>query len=217
MRRYLAEAFKGVRGADATERVPPEIAEKMERVLKGEILLLPPNLCVWATMNTSDQSLFPSDSAFKRRWEWKYMPIHDAQKGYRIAIGADAYDWWDFLDKANALVQDVTDSEDKKLGYFFCKANPDGTIPLERFVGKVVFYLWNDVFKDDGFDREVFADGAGGRLLFKDFFNPDGSPKAEAVRQFLENLGVAKMSTDGDASVGASPAAGESVAEGASA
>ena len=243
LRRYLAEAFRDVRGAalaaagdsrppkgngaargdtrppsaDAQERVPPEIAEKMERVFKGEILLLPENLYIWATMNTSDQSLFPIDSAFKRRWEWKYMPIHDAQKGYRIAVGADAYDWWDFLDKANALVQDVTDSEDKKLGYFFCKASPDGTIPLERFVGKVVFYLWNDVFKDDGFDREVFADGTGGRLLFKDFFSPDGSPRGEAVRQFLENLGVGVVASSAGNAEGATtepPAGGAENVEG---
>lgn len=210
LRRYLAEAFRDVRGADAAKCVPSAVAEKLERVFKGEVLLLPENLYIWATMNTSDQSLFPIDSAFKRRWEWKYMPIHDAQKGYRIAVDADAYDWWDFLDKANALVEGCTDSEDKKLGYFFCKTNPDGTIPLERFVGKVVFYLWNDVFRDVGFDHEVFADGTGGRLLFKDFFSSDGSAKAEAVRRFLENLGVAKVSSDGDAS----PAAGEALAEG---
>ncbi|HBJ59471.1 MAG TPA: hypothetical protein DDY72_03245 [Verrucomicrobia bacterium] len=210
LRRYLAEAFRDVRGAGAAKCVPSAVAEKLERVFKGEILLLPENLYIWATMNTSDQSLFPIDSAFKRRWEWKYMPIHDAQKGYRIVVGADAYDWWDFLDKANALVEGCTDSEDKKLGYFFCKTNPDGTIPLERFVGKVVFYLWNDVFRDVGFDHEVFADGAGGRLLFKDFFSSDGSAKTEAVRRFLENLGVAKVSSDGDAS----PAAGEALAEG---
>ena len=210
LRRYLAEAFRDVRGADAAKCVPSAVAEKLERVFKGEILLLPENLYIWATMNTSDQSLFPIDSAFKRRWEWKYMPIHDAQKGYRIVVGADAYDWWDFLDKANALVEGCTDSEDKKLGYFFCKTNPDGTIPLERFVGKVVFYLWNDVFRDVGFDHEVFADGAGGRLLFKDFFSSDGSAKTEAVRRFLENLRVAKVSSDGDAS----PAAGEALAEG---
>jgi len=214
LRRYLAEAFRDVRGAGAAKCVPSAVAEKLERVFGGEVLLLPPNLCIWATMNTSDQSLFPIDSAFKRRWEWKYMPIHDAQKGYRIAVGADAYDWWNFLDKINALVQEFTDSEDKKLGYFFCKADPDGTIPLERFVGKVVFYLWNDVFRDIGFDHEVFADGAGGKFLFKDFFNPDGSPRAEAVRRFLENLRVAKVSSDGEPGGGASPAVAEAAAEG---
>ena len=92
-------------------------------MLSGEQLLLPENLYIWATMNTSDQSLFPIDSAFKRSWEWKYMPIYDAQKDYKIVVDGDVYKWWNFLKKANALVQEFTDSEDKKLGYFFCKAD----------------------------------------------------------------------------------------------
>ena len=190
LRRYLAEAFKGVRGADAQERVPPEVAEKLERIFKGEILLLPPNLYIWATMNTSDQSLFPIDSAFKRRWAWKYIPISNANKNYTIEVGSDKYDWWKFLEKANALVESFTESEDKKLGYFFCKADNSGVISLEQFVGKVVFYLWNGVFKDTGFDDEVFDDGNGDKLYFKRFFDSKGDPDPESVRQFMKNLGV---------------------------
>lgn len=195
LRRYLAEAFKGVRGADAQERVPPEVAEKLERIFKGEILLLPPNLYIWATMNTSDQSLFPIDSAFKRRWAWKYIPISNANKNYSIKVGSDKYDWWTFLDKANTLVESFTESEDKKLGYFFCKADKNGVISLEQFVGKVVFYLWNGVFKDTGFDDEVFDDGKGGKLYFKRFFDAKGDPNPESVRQFIKNLGVGAVAS----------------------
>lgn len=190
LRRYLAEAFKGVNCSDAMNCVPPEIAEKLERIFKGEILLLPPNLYIWATMNTSDQSLFPIDSAFKRRWAWKYIPISNAGKNYSIEVGGDKYDWWTFLEKANDLVQSFTESEDKKLGYFFCKADRNGVISLEQFVGKVVFYLWNGVFKDTGFDDEVFDDGKGGKLYFKRFFDAKGDPNPESVRQFMKNLGV---------------------------
>lgn len=177
---------------DVQEHLPPEVRS-------GTKLLLPPNLYIWATMNTSDQSLFPIDSAFKRRWEWKYMPISDAGKGWKIKVAnGEMYDWWAFLEKANALVQNATDSEDKKLGYFFCKADASGNITLEQFVGKVIFYLWNDVFKDAGFDGEAFNDGKGGRLLFKDFFNCDGSPSAATVGKFMENLGVAKLPPPAD-------------------
>ena len=135
-----------------------------EDVLSGELMILPKNLYIWATMNTSDQSLFPIDSAFKRRWDWKYIPISNAQKGWRIKVKSKQYDWWDFLKKINDKIGSTTNSEDKKLGYFFCKAK-DGIIDAETFVGKVVFFIWNDVFKD-------FADEAGD--LFKD--NDENSP-----------------------------------------
>lgn len=195
LRRYLAEAFKGVNCSDAMNCVPPEITEKLERIFKGEIMLLPPNLYIWATMNTSDQSLFPIDSAFKRRWAWKYIPISNAGKNYSIEVGGDKYDWWTFLEKANDLVQSFTESEDKKLGYFFCKADRNGVISLEQFVGKVVFYLWNGVFKDTGFDDEVFDDGKGGKLYFKRFFDAKGDPNSESVRQFMKNLGVGAVAS----------------------
>lgn len=201
LRQFLAEKFeKEITAADARKRVPP-------KVLSGEQLLLPENLYIWATMNTSDQSLFPIDSAFKRRWEWKYMPIYDAQKDYRIVVDGDEYKWWDFLEKANALVQEFTDSEDKKLGYFFCKADAGNAIPLEQFVGKVIFYLWNDVFKDAGFDHAAFDGDNGERLLFKTFFNPDGSPKAATVKRLMQNLGVPNVArrSSGDAGRSAQP------------
>ena len=165
-------------------------------VQSGELMILPKNLHIWATMNTSDQSLFPIDSAFKRRWEWQYMPISDGKKGWKIAANGKRYDWWQFLQKMNDKIGSATNSEDKKLGYFFCKAK-NGIIDAETFVGKVVFYIWNDVFKD-------FAEEAGD--LFKDddenspllSFNKfyivgiDGKTRVveEKVELLLQNLGV---------------------------
>ena len=97
-------------------------ADMVDKVLKGEVLLLPNNLYIWATMNTSDQSLFPIDSAFKRRWDWKYIKIADAQKNWQIKVGTKNYDWWQFVQAINYFVFDATQSEDKNLGYFFAKA-----------------------------------------------------------------------------------------------
>ena len=150
LRRYLAEAFKGVRGGDTQERVPPEVAEKLERIFKGEILRLPPNLYIWATMNTSDQSLFPIDSAFKRRWDWEYVPIAKPDKSddsnwkeRKIKVGSSLYDWWDFLTIINKHIAKATESEDKQLGYFFVKAPDDtGYITADQFANKVLFYLF---------------------------------------------------------------------------
>jgi 5-methylcytosine-specific restriction endonuclease McrBC GTP-binding regulatory subunit McrB len=160
------------------------------QVLEGDILLLPPNLFIWATMNTSDQSLFPIDSAFKRRWDWKYVPIANAGLNWAIEVKGKKYDWWDFLKKINALIGETTNSEDKKLGYFFCKTET-GIIDAESFVGKVIFYLWNDVFKDFEFEGDVFVDTDGEtKLTFDKFYKPDATVQESSVEVFLNNLGV---------------------------
>ena len=167
-----------------------------EEVLSGELMILPSNLHIWATMNTSDQSLFPIDSAFKRRWEWQYMPISDGKKGWKIAANGKRYDWWQFLQKMNDKIGSATNSEDKKLGYFFCKAK-NGIIDAETFVGKVVFYIWNDVFKDFAEEAgDLFKDDDenSSLLSFNKFYTVgiDGKTRVveEKVELLLQNLGV---------------------------
>lgn len=165
-----------------------------EEVRTGQLLKLPKNLHIWATMNTSDQSLFPIDSAFKRRWDWQYIPISNGRKGWQIEANGKRYDWWDFLEKMNAKIGSATNSEDKKLGYFFCKAK-GGVIDAETFVGKVVFYVWNDVFKDFAEEAgELFKDEDGSLLSFNKFYTVGLLGTAEVVKEkvvlFLKNLGV---------------------------
>ena len=157
--------------------------------IKDGKLRLPKNLYIWATMNTSDQSLFPIDSAFKRRWDWVYMPIADAKKNYVIEIDNDQYDWWSFLEAINAIIESTIHSEDKKLGYFFAKAK-DGRITVETFVSKVIFYLWNDVFKDNETNHKAFKDNDGELLPFRKFFNHDGTVDTNMVIKFLQDLEV---------------------------
>ena len=200
MKKHLEKAFKGVR-IDNADSINQHYKGRnvVKEVLDGDILLLPNNLYIWATMNTSDQSLFPIDSAFKRRWEWQYMPIG---KGYdengqeikwAIEGATQKYDWWSFLEKINAQVGEATQSEDKKLGFFFCKAT-DGVISAEKFVGKVIFYLWNDVFKNNGFDGPKFQDADKTELSFGKFYKSDMNGNAivqkDKVELFLNNLGV---------------------------
>lgn len=203
LKKQLAKAFKGL-SIIKKEEINAQYNGKdvVEKVLNGEELLLPNNLYIWATMNTSDQSLFPIDSAFKRRWDWKYVPISNTGKNWRIEVNNKQYDWWDFLNKVNEKIGSATNSEDKKLGYFFCKAI-NGTISAETFVGKVIFYIWNDVFKD-------FAEEAGGlfkgdndsTLSFNEFYTVDGAGNAvvnEAkVALFLQNLGIKPNSSDNE-------------------
>ena len=171
-----------------------------EEVLSGELMILPKNLHIWATMNTSDQSLFPIDSAFKRRWDWQYMPISDGKKGWKIDANGKQYDWWQFLQKMNNQIGSTTNSEDKKLGYYFCKAKGD-TIDAETFVGKVIFYVWNDVFKDFAEEAgDLFKDTDGSLLSFNKFYSvgDDGRTKVieEKVERILSNLGVSPIEVE---------------------
>lgn len=159
------------------------------QVKSGSHLLLPNNLYIWATMNTSDQSLFPIDSAFKRRWDWKYIKIKDAEKGYRITFSnGHQYDWWQFISAINAEIEGgEIQQEDKKLGCFFAKAY-DGKISAETFVSKVLFYLYNDVFKDFGLEEAFFKDENGETMTFASFFDHLGKVEESRVELFLKNL-----------------------------
>lgn len=200
MQKYLEKEFAGweITNKDEINQLYGE-ANMVSLIMKGERLVLPSNLYIWATMNTSDQSLFPIDSAFKRRWDWKYVPIREgrdketnAPLNWYINTGDKQYKWWSFISKVNELIGSLTYSEDKKLGYFFCKAK-DGEIDADLFVSKVIFYLWNDVFKDYGFDDKDFQDEEGKILSFDRFYeDKNGKTNVDIaiVEQFLGNLGV---------------------------
>ena len=206
MQKYLEKEFAGweITNKDEINQLYGE-ANMVNLIMKGERLVLPSNLYIWATMNTSDQSLFPIDSAFKRRWDWKYVPISEgrdketnAPLNWYINTGDKQYKWWSFISKVNELIGSLTNSEDKKLGYFFCKAK-DGEIDADLFVSKVIFYLWNDVFKDYGFDDKDFQDEEGKILSFDRFYedvNGVTNVNVANVELFLENLGVDEFISD---------------------
>lgn len=206
MQKYLEKEFAGweITNKDEINQLYGE-ANMVNLIMKGERLALPSNLYIWATMNTSDQSLFPIDSAFKRRWDWKYVSISEgrdkatnAPLNWYINTGDKQYKWWSFIKKVNNLIGSLTNSEDKKLGYFFCKAK-DGEIDADLFVSKVIFYLWNDVFKDYGFDDKDFQDEEGKILSFDRFYedvNGVTNVNVANVELFLENLGVDEFISD---------------------
>lgn len=201
MKRQLKKSFAGLSlaGADSINAMYKG-RDVCREVLEGDILLLPGNLYIWATMNTSDQSLFPIDSAFKRRWDWTYRPISDAKEEWKIKADGNLYDWWTFLEKINDKVGSLTNSEDKKLGYFFCKADSENIISADKFVGKVIFYLWNDVFKNYEFGDTIFDDGKGGKLTFDRFYVADTAHETNVMEEnialFLNNLGVEPIPTE---------------------
>lgn len=187
--------------ADVSADGLPAIADiNIAQIFSGEIMQLPGNLHIYATMNTSDQSLFPIDSAFKRRWEWEYKPIEQpADPQFRdwkiVTDDGAAYDWWAFLNAVNNRIFDTTQSEDKKMGYWFTKADAQKRISQKKFIGKVLFYLWNDVFKDyartESTVFKVFKDTEKKETeeyTFTDFFRSGGV--TERIHRLMSTLGI---------------------------
>ncbi len=161
--------------------------EVADKVCNGEVLVLPPNLYIWATMNTSDQSLFPIDSAFKRRWDWEYMPIKYKNTDWIINIKNNSYSWVSFQSKVNAKILDATNSEDKMLGDYF--VNPhDGIITEKMLLNKILFYLWNDVCKDG--EGDIFKISDTETVTFSELHGEGGSEK---LIKMMEALGVAEF------------------------
>ena len=156
-------------------------------VKEGKKLVLPSNLYIWATMNTSDQSLFPIDSAFKRRWEWVYMPIDTKKENWYIKVGENRYSWTAFLEEINNNILTDETAEDKHLGFYFCKAE-NGEITQKTFVGKVLFYLWNDVFKVYGIPSQI---GNSKEWAYTKFYNPDGKVNEQKVAGLMVKLKIA--------------------------
>lgn len=203
--------------ADLTKYLQETLGEDHEGIADGKIKL-PANLYILATMNTSDQSLFPMDSAFKRRWEWQYVPtsvtgdkkkvlkvesneekvlINRDQAQKVLKVGMYQYDWSLFLEKINKCITDATHSDDKQLGFWFVKTPKDSNeIKIETFVSKVIFYLWTDVFKDFGAKATnpfAFKTSEGGWIVcpFSSFFDQHtGDINLGQIHGFMYNLGI---------------------------
>lgn len=181
--------------------------------IKGGEIKLPPNFVILATMNTSDQSLYPMDSAFKRRWDWIYMPIEYGEKcsdgrcndsyQYKIVLDGEdndikTFDWIKFIKAVNEKIKyNPNLGADKQIGNYFVKAkkNANGTfenIAFKYFVHKVMFYLWNDVFKDESLEESIFVKKDGEKreiLTYQDLF-PIESNGIEIIEAILDDLGV---------------------------
>lgn len=197
--RHIKPVFAGTDYADRMA----ELYEKKQGVVCKDafsVMAFPPNLYLYATMNTSDQSLFPMDSAFKRRWDWEYVPIDYADADqFIIDLGNGfTYRWGRFIECVNRHIVELTGSEDKQLGNRFVNP-PDKIITRSAFKSKVMFYLWSEIYKNEH-DRStsIFvyqpADAPDVELFtFSRLYElqPDGTPvDAEILPSFMRQLGL---------------------------
>jgi 5-methylcytosine-specific restriction enzyme B len=113
---------------------------------------LPPNLSILATMNTSDNSIYFMDSAFKRRWDWEFINWDDSKPpeaiyGNQGALRED--EWWELIQNLNIFIKShhtsIRGIEDKQIGKYFIKA----PITSQKIQNKLMFFVWDSIFNRD--------------------------------------------------------------------
>lgn len=137
-------------------------------------ILIPSNLGILATMNTSDQNVFTLDTAFQRRWDLRQiLNVFDKSERESKELAEQKIldtdvSWEAFLKGINKAIIDnnigLTSVEDKRLGTHFLlkedlifeNLNEQGISKEEevsrrlhnqKFAEKVIKYLWDDAFK----------------------------------------------------------------------
>ncbi len=151
---------------------PIEASEDIKKYLAKELggesqdynkIYIPDNMFIWATMNSADQGVYPLDTAFKRRWDFKYIGIDENEEKISerfVILGKGDKSRkveWNKLRKAiNDKLISLNVNEDKLLGPYFLsekiiKADEKGEIDKEKFIttfkSKILMYLFEDAAK----------------------------------------------------------------------
>jgi len=146
------------RDSNNESRYPIETTEDMKGYLKKELnedfdkIKIPSNMFIWATMNSADQGVFPMDTAFKRRWDFKYFGINQNDElvsDIEVELNGQLISWNELRKSINEELLTYKINEDKLLGPFFAFTEYlDSEIPpedfMETFKSKIIMYLFED-------------------------------------------------------------------------
>ncbi|MFY7801982.1 MAG: restriction endonuclease [Limnoraphis robusta] len=128
--------------------------------LQNNKISIPKNLSIICTINTSDESIYYMDSAFKRRWDWEYIDINyeiESVRPLKIQWETNektlTLEWSKFLEKLNEFIKNnhklIMKIEGKPIGLWFLKSDENNIITQDQIKNKLMFYLWDSVFSRD--------------------------------------------------------------------
>lgn len=150
IKNYRLRPHDGVKLETLQKKVPYLNFDLLNRKVK-----LPPNFSIIGTMNTSDNSIYFMDSAFKRRWDWEFIDINPPSDDYfenidRQLRTIDREYWKKMVDAINQFIKGHSDKirriEDKQIGYYFIKGD---IVQHEAVRNKLMFFLWDSVFSNE--------------------------------------------------------------------
>jgi 5-methylcytosine-specific restriction endonuclease McrBC GTP-binding regulatory subunit McrB len=160
-------------------------------LLQQRRINIPHNLSILATINTSDESIYYLDSAFKRRWDWEYVNaplenvyIPESLQNVKLVIyyqeEEEVKEWPYCIFGINQLIksnhQVIRRIEDKQIGWWFIKPE-NGQVELSQVKDKLMFYLWDSVFARDKRPLEQFLS------------TPDQTVKLTTYSDFIDLTG----------------------------
>ena len=127
-------------------------SEDMKSYINEDKIVLPQNLFIWATMNSADQGVFPMDTAFKRRWDFKYFSINNNEnliENTHTTVNGKEVNWNTLRKQINDELLSYKINEDKLMGPFFAfNEFMNENIPEETFKdifkNKIIMYLFED-------------------------------------------------------------------------
>lgn len=140
-----------IQDEDLYDALKEKLDSEHEIIAKCQ-LMIPSNLSIIATMNSSDQAVFPLDTAFKRRWIFEYLPIDFTNCATGEVpihhVDLPKVEWKTLAQTINNVLQELEVVEDKLIGPWFIK-NSDliGDQAKQTFIGKICSYLWDDALK----------------------------------------------------------------------
>lgn len=157
----FGDVFQLLDRKEGVSEYPIQTSEDMRQYLAEELNLnpedcneikIPDNMYIWATMNSADQGVYPMDTAFKRRWDFTYIGINDAEekiKDKTIELNGKEYKWNSIRKGINETLSNLKINEDKLLGPFFINMDKIGSNEEfdEIFKSKVLMYLFEDAGK----------------------------------------------------------------------
>lgn len=168
------------------------------QLIEKRQLIIPNNLSIIATMNSSDQAVFPLDTAFKRRWIFEYLPIDftSCAKGSLPIYNADlpSVEWRILAETLNKVLVELDVVEDKLIGPWFVKDSDlkEDTVK-DTFIGKVCSYLWTDALKYKKHSNKIFKDSihSYGQLhqMYSNEENIFSEPFIERLQAHLNDAG----------------------------
>lgn len=185
------------RRADELKGTENHAGARVFSLLKQRRINIPHNLSIIATINTSDESIYYLDSAFKRRWDWQHVKAPGGiftddsvpleLRSVKLVIGAkDMGLWSHYIVGINEFIklncQIIRRIEDKQIGWWFIKPE-DGQVDLRQVKDKLMFYLWDSVFARDKRPLEQFLSTESGSVklaLYSDFL--------DLTQEFMEKV-----------------------------